>query len=52
VVTSGRFTTDAISYAEQHNESGQAPLVDLWPDSRLETLLATRPALVAAHGLR
>lgn len=52
IVTSGRFTTDAISYAEQHNDNGHAPLVDLWPDSRLETLLASRPALVAAHGLR
>lgn len=52
VVTSGRFTTDAISLAELHNDRGQTPYLDLWPDSRLEMLLAKRPALVAAHGLR
>lgn len=52
VVTSGRFTTDAVAYAEQYNETGEAPLIDLWPESRLETLLAQRPGIAAAHGLR
>jgi hypothetical protein len=35
----------AVAYAEQYNETGHAPLVDLWPDSRLETLLSTWPGL-------
>lgn len=52
IATSGRFTMDAVACADQHNESGDAPLIELWPDSRLETLLAQRPHLAAAHGLR
>lgn len=36
IVTTGRFSTDAIGFAEQHNETGDAPYVDLWPDNRLE----------------
>lgn len=52
VVTSGRFTTDAVAFAEQHNETGDAPFIDLWSESKLETLLAQRPGIAAAHGLR
>jgi len=52
VATSGRFSADAIAYQEQHNERGDSLLIDLWPEVRLETLLAERPALAAAHGLR
>lgn len=52
IATSGRFTSDAVSWTEQHNESGAAPIIELWPESRLETLLAQRPHLVVAHGLR
>ncbi|WP_328678346.1 restriction endonuclease [Streptomyces sp. NBC_00322] len=52
MATSGRFTADAVAWAEQHNESGSAPYIELWPDSRLETLLAQKPHLAAAHGLR
>lgn len=50
--TSGAFTLDAIEWAERHNDKATAPHVDLWPHSRLEMLLAARPALTAAHGLR
>ena len=52
IATSGRFTSDAVSWAEQHNESGAAPFIDLWPDSKLESLLSQHPHLVVAHGLR
>ena len=52
IATSGRFTADAVAWAEQHNNAGTAPLIELWPESKLETLLAQKPALAAAHGLR
>ncbi|WP_420708894.1 restriction endonuclease [Streptomyces sp. NRRL S-378] len=42
IATSGRFTADAGSWAEGHNAEGAVPYIDLWPDSRLETLLAQR----------
>jgi hypothetical protein len=52
IATSGRFSADAVAYAEQHNNEGDAPLIELWPESKLETLLAQKPHLAAAHGLR
>jgi hypothetical protein len=52
IATSGRFTADAVGWTEQHNNTGAAPLVELWPDSRLETLLAQKPHLAAGHHLR
>lgn len=52
IATSGRFTADAVTWAERHNAEGVAPHIDLWPESRLETLLAQRPHIAAAHGLR
>lgn len=52
IATSGRFTADAVSWAERHNAEGTAPYIDLWPESRLETLLAQRPHIAAAHGLK
>lgn len=50
--TSGTFTLDAVEWSEKHNEKGVAPNIELWPHSRLESLLAAHPALVADHGLR
>ena len=52
IATSGRFSADAVAWAEQHNNGGAAPLIELWPESKLETLLAQKPYLAAAHGLR
>jgi hypothetical protein len=52
IATSGRFTADAVAWAEKHNESGAAPFIELWPESKLETLLAQKSYLAAAHGLR
>ena len=52
IATSGRFTADAVAWAEQHNNAGATPLIELWPESKLETLLAQKSYLAAAHGLR
>lgn len=52
IATSGRFTSDAVKWIESHNEKGSSPRVEMWPDSRLETLLAQRAPLVREFGLR
>lgn len=52
IATSGRFSADAVAWAEKHNDGGIAPFIELWPDSKLETLLAQKPHLAAAHDLR
>lgn len=52
VATSGRFTADAVTWIEQHNATGAAPRIEMWPESHLERLLATRPAIIAEFGLR
>jgi hypothetical protein len=52
VVTTGRFTTDAIAYVEKHNGGSEAMRIELWAGSHLERLLAHRPELIAEFGLR
>jgi hypothetical protein len=52
LVTSGRFTTDAIAYVEKHNQSDTALKIEMWPESHLERLLAGRPDLLAEFRLR
>jgi hypothetical protein len=52
IATSGRFSADAVTWIEQHNNAGATPFIEMWPDSTLETLLAQKPYLAAAHGLR
>jgi hypothetical protein len=52
IATSGRFTTDAVAWAEQHNSTAEGPNITLWPESQLEMLLARHPHITAAHGLR
>lgn len=52
IATSGRFTSDAIAWAERHNNSGMLPLIELWPENKLESLLAQKPHIAAANGLR
>jgi hypothetical protein len=52
VATSGRFTADAVSWVEKHNDAGKQPVIEMWPDSHLELLLAQRPHLVAGFKLR
>lgn len=52
ICTSGRFTADAVDWIEKHNDKGVRPRVVMWPESRLEMLLAKRPDLIAQFGLR
>lgn len=50
--TSGRFSSDAVAWIEKHNNAGKTPKIEKWPDSHLELLLSSRPAIVGAYGLR
>lgn len=52
VATSGRFTADCVAFVEKHNQSDTALRIEMWPDSHLERLLASRPALIAEFALR
>ncbi|MDD3289185.1 MAG: restriction endonuclease [Alphaproteobacteria bacterium] len=52
MATSGRFTADAVTWIEQHNSDGQMPRIEMWAESHLERLLASRPALIAEFNLR
>ena len=52
IATSGRFTSDAVAWIEQHNETGVRPQIEMWPESHLERVLAARPALIAEAKLR
>jgi hypothetical protein len=52
IVSSGRFTTDAIDYIERSNRGSDAMRIEMWPSSQLERLLATRPELIADFHLR
>jgi hypothetical protein len=52
IATSGRFTQDAVAAAERHNDKGLLPLIELWPESKLEMLLSQKPGIAAGHGLR
>jgi len=52
IATSGRFTVDAIALIEQHNQADRALNIGMWPDSRLELLLAARPHLIGQFGLK
>ena len=51
IVTSGRFTVDAIAMVEKHNQSDKALFIEMWPDSHLERVLASRPPLLGQFGL-
>jgi hypothetical protein len=35
IATSGRFTSDAVAWVEQHNQSGTRPQIEMWPESHL-----------------
>lgn len=52
IASSGRFTSDAVSIIEKHNQSDSALRIEMWPESHLERLLASRPAIIAEFGLR
>lgn len=52
IATSGRFTSDAVALVERYNQADLALKILMWPESHLEMLLASRPALIAEFGLR
>lgn len=52
LVTSGRFTTDAVDWIEKHNHGRERPEIEMWPENRLEQFLAQRPHLTAEFRLR
>ncbi|MDQ8195687.1 restriction endonuclease [Coraliomargarita sp. SDUM461004] len=52
IATSGRFTSDAVDYAEKHNQSDSGLRIELWANSHPENLLASRPAIIAEFQLR
>lgn len=52
IATSGRFTTDAVDWIDKHNGRHERPAIEPWPESHLESLLASRPDLIAEFGLR
>ena len=52
IVTSGRFTADAVAMVEHQNQSDRALVMEMWPESHLESLLAVRPHLIGEFGLR
>ncbi len=52
IATSGRFTSDAVSLIERHNQSDTALRIEMWSESHLERVLALRPAIIAAFKLR
>ena len=52
IVTSGRFTSDAVLLVEKHNQSNSALNIAMWPDSHLESILAARPDLIGQFRLR
>lgn len=52
IATSGRFTSDAVAIVEKQNLSDSALRIEMWPESHLERLLASRPAIIAEFGLR
>lgn len=52
IVTSGRFTSDAVDVIEKQNQADSALRIEMWPESHLEHLLASRPAYIAEFKLR
>ena len=52
IATSGRFTSDAVTLVEKHNQSDSALQIEMWPESRLEFLLASKPDIIAEFRLR
>lgn len=52
IATSGRFTADAVALIERHNESDSVLRIEMWPESHLERVLASRPAIVGEFRLR
>jgi Restriction endonuclease len=52
IATTGRFTADAISLVEQHNQADRALHISMWAETHLERLLAARPHLIGDFRLK
>ena len=52
IATTGRFSSNAVSMIEKHNNADRALRIEMWPESHLERLLAQRPSVIADFGLR
>ncbi|AHH17668.1 hypothetical protein NONO_c28780 [Nocardia nova SH22a] len=52
IATSGRFTSDAVTWIERQNSKGQRPSIEVWNDARLELLLDERAHLIRSFELR
>jgi hypothetical protein len=52
VATSGRYTTDAVSFVEMRRAQQDVPTVELWAENDVEMMLARRPHIAAEFGLR
>jgi hypothetical protein len=52
IATSGRFSSDAVASIEKHGQSDSGLRIEMWPESHLETLLASRPHFIAEFALR
>lgn len=52
VATSGRFTQDAVAWIEKRRNDRTLPVVEPWPESHIETLIARRPGIAVRFGLR
>lgn len=52
IATSGRFTSDAVTIIEKQNQSDRVLRIEMWPESHLENLLASKPDIIASFSLR
>jgi len=52
IVSSGRFTQDAVQWVEKRRAERIVPRVDIWAENHLEMLLARRPQLISRFRLR
>lgn len=52
IATSGRFSSDVVTYIEKNNQLDNALRIEIWPESHLERLLAARPPMIADFKLR
>lgn len=52
IVTTGRFSADAVALIERENHSDRALRIEMWAESHLETVLASKPNFIAEYKLR
>lgn len=52
VATSGRYSADAVAWAEARRSRQEVPQLELWAENDLEHMLSRRPHIAAGFGLR